>query len=98
MLEPEPSLTVKLLIVEGETVTESLSAAAEEDGPLTAWSVATIRADSALYSAIVPPAEETPLVKVIVVSEPKLVALPVFEVTVGLVASGAAFAPEKRRV
>ncbi len=97
MVEPavsvdEPAMT-RCDAVAGETVTESLSAVAEEEGP-PLW-LATMSADSALYNAIVPPAEETPFVNVIVVFVPKATADPVLFVTVGFdVASGAVFAPE----
>src|SRR5438552_19198434 len=61
---------------------------------VVAWeivpSVTAIAAVSTLYSFIVPPAELTPLAKVIVVAVPKLTALGVLLVTVGWVTGLAA--------
>lgn len=53
-------------------------------GVLTEPCVALMLALSALYKTIEPPLVETPLVKVMVVLEPKLIAEPVLSVTVGV--------------
>ena len=86
----------RLAIAPGLTVTES---------PLPfeiAPSLTVMLALSTLYSVITPfeplETDETPLVKVIVSTVPKLTPVPVFEVTVGCVPLGALDAPPNVRL
>src|SRR5438874_1634554 len=85
------------LVAEAETVKLTPAPPVVEVDKVPSVAV-KVTGPSALYATNVPPAEFTPLVNVIVVAVPRLMAEPVLLVTVGTVPSGAFPSPAKVRI